>query len=233
MASAQIAMPLTDQAVFLSYAVVLALLTATCAFACMAWPSGAVFRVLLAVFVLAMAVEAVGIRTGVPFGSYAYSDKLHPQPAGVPVLVGLAWAAMLLPAWDVARRIAPGRWVQAALTGMALVLWDLFLDPQMIGNGFWYFENPSGWNGVPLSNTFGWFITGATLSLLPMRMLDARVSSDGLAFLYAWMIGFSALGYLVPFALDDQEIGAVGVACAAPLLFLAFRRRSRPWLESQ
>jgi hypothetical protein len=74
-------------------------------------------------------------------------------------------------------------------------------------------------------------VTGAALSLLPARFFDTRKRNNGLAFVYIWMIGFSALGYVVPFALDDPKIGIVGAVSAAPLLYFAFNKREREWLE--
>jgi uncharacterized membrane protein len=223
-------MPLMDAPEFLSWVVIAALAVATCSFALVSWPLRALASVLGGTFLLAMLVEVVGVRLGVPFGEYSYTSSLQPQVLDVPVLVGLAWVAMLVPAWEIARRISSRGWIQAPICGVALVVWDLFLDPQMIGNGFWSFEHPSGWNGVPVSNAVGWFLTGTALSALPIRLLGRCRKNDGLAFLYTWMIGFSALGYIIPFALDDPEIGVVGAICSSPLLYLAWRRRERPWL---
>jgi uncharacterized membrane protein len=232
MTSAQIAMPLINAPVFLSWVVIAALASSTCTFALLNWGRRRVAAMVSGIFFLAMAIEAVGVHSGVPFGRYFYTSSLQPQVLEVPVLVGLAWVAMLLPAWEIARRITPRSHLRAPLVGLAMTIWDLFLDPQMIGYGFWRFENPSGWNGVPLSNALGWFVAGTVLSLLPMMLLRDGQRNDGLAFLYTWMIGFSALGYLIPFALNDVEIGLVGGLCAAPLLFLAFQRKDRPWLAS-
>lgn len=175
----------------------------------------------------------IGIRSGVPFGRYEYTDALRPQILGVPALVGLAWAAMLLPAWELARRITPHRTLQTLVTGIALVVWDLFLDPQMIQNNFWFFSSTSGWQGVPITNAIGWFITGSLLAWIPALLLERNVINNGLAFLYTWMIGFSALGYVIPFALNNPQIGIVGALCAAPLVYLAFGKRDRIWLTSQ
>ena len=38
-----------------------------------------------------LAAEAVGVRTGFPFGDYSYADTLGPTVLGVPVVVPLAW----------------------------------------------------------------------------------------------------------------------------------------------
>src|SRR5688572_29819441 len=45
------------------------------------------------------AVEALGVATGVPFGSYGYGSALGPRPAGVSWVIPLAWTWMAWPAW--------------------------------------------------------------------------------------------------------------------------------------
>ena len=39
--------------------------------------------------------EAIGSKTGFPFGAYHYTDRLQPQLLGVPLLIPLAWLMML------------------------------------------------------------------------------------------------------------------------------------------
>ena len=45
------------------------------------------------------AVEAVGVATGFPFGTYDYSGQLGPRVLGVPLIIPLAWTWMAWPAW--------------------------------------------------------------------------------------------------------------------------------------
>jgi uncharacterized membrane protein len=69
--------------------------------------------VLVLVSLTAVVFEAVGLATGVPYGSYRYSDALGPTLLGVPFLVPLAWLMMAWPSWllaeHLARPVRPGR----------------------------------------------------------------------------------------------------------------------------
>jgi putative membrane protein len=51
--------------------------------------------------------------------------------------------------------------------GVALMAWDLFLDPQMVGAGRWKWEVTGSHvpfqPDIPLSNMFGWLLAGITL----------------------------------------------------------------------
>src|SRR5689334_14519765 len=40
------------------------------------------------------AVEALGVATGFPFGTYVYSGQLGPKLLGVPLIIPLAWTWM-------------------------------------------------------------------------------------------------------------------------------------------
>jgi len=113
--------------------------------------------------------ELLGSQTGLPFGKYHYTDLLQPQIAGVPLLIPLAWMMMLPPAWAIAQFITrkSGRhWSFIAITALAFTAWDLFLDPQMAGWGFWVWQPPGGYFGIPLSNYLGWLVVSALLTLV-------------------------------------------------------------------
>src|SRR4051812_31352267 len=55
------------------------------------------------------AVEAIGVATGFPFGTYDYSGELGPKILGVPLIIPLAWTWMAWPAWLAAGRLVRGR----------------------------------------------------------------------------------------------------------------------------
>lgn len=148
-------------------------------------------------------VEAVGVRTGFPFGSYAYGGRLGPALLGVPVVVPLAWAMFAYPAHVVG--VLLGRPVLAA--AWALAAWDLFLDPQMVAERYWTWGSPHGLNGIPLTNHLAWLAVALVMAaLLPAREADDRTPVA----LFLWTWGSSVLANLVFF-------GRPGVALAGGL----------------
>jgi putative membrane protein len=136
-----------------------------------------------------LAVEALGVHTGVPFGRYSYAHTLGLRVFGVTALVPLAWAMMAYPAYVLARRHerTPDR--AALLGGLVLATWDLFLDPQMVAAGHWRWSGPGpALNGIPLSNFLGWLLvgtvlTGALLALPDRDRLEPRDERIPLALL--------------------------------------------------
>jgi uncharacterized membrane protein len=225
MALLQIAVPLTDDRAGLTTAVVVAFAVTTTLLAAMAWGGSRAVAAGAVVTAGALALEAVGTRTGWPFGEYEYGDALRPTVAGVPLAVGLAWWAMAVPARDVAARLVAPGWRRVALGAVALTAWDVLLDPQMVDEGFWTWDGGGPWRDVPLSNYVGWFL----VSVVVMVVLDRRLPGSGrgpaLLGLYTWWAAMSTLGFLAFFG--DPLVGVVGGACMLPLAGLAWRAELR------
>ena len=120
--------------------------------------------------------------TGFPFGRYAYTRALQPQVAHVPAIVPLAWFALGLPAREAAHAALGARSTPAtriALGSAALTAWDLFLDPQMVGEGYWEWAERGVYRGIPLSNYLGWFVTGlGVMALLEAALPPADDAGD-------------------------------------------------------
>jgi lycopene beta-cyclase len=132
-----------------------------------AWGTRATLRMVAIVLPLAWLVERIGSTTGVPFGAYHYTDALAPLLGGVPVVIPLAWLMMLPPAWAVASAITAGTrgWRFVVVSALAFTAWDLFLDPQMVGWGYWVWQEPGPYFGIPWINFFGWFLSSALITL--------------------------------------------------------------------
>ncbi|MGB8651599.1 MAG: carotenoid biosynthesis protein [Mycobacteriales bacterium] len=164
-------------------------------------------------------VEAVGVATGFPFGSYAYTGSLGPKLLAVPVVVPLAWAMFAYPALVAGARLGH-RLVAGAF---ALASWDLFLDPQMVAAGHWHWHDSGpALNGVPLQNHLAWLAVALVMAaLLPLAPADDDRVPLGLL---VWTWASSVLANLVFFHRPAVALAgglAMGVV-AVPVL----RRRS-------
>jgi putative membrane protein len=177
--------------------------------------------------------EVVGVRSGIPFGSYRYADSLGPRLAGVPIIVGLAWAMMAWPAAVVARRLAQTRISQVVIGAWALASWDLFLDPQMVAAGHWTWREPTahlpGVPTVPLTNLLGWLVVSAAVSLAGQHIVGSRsVRPDGpMLALYLWTYASSILALIAFLELRAAALwGALGMGLVAlPLAVTLVRHR--------
>jgi putative membrane protein len=189
--------------------------------------------VLLLVAATAISFEAVGLATGVPYGSYTYSDALGPTLLGVPFLVPLAWLMMAWPSWVLAEllarpiRLERRRAVRVATAAVVFAGWDVILDPQMVQAGYWTWAHPHpglpGIDTVPLTNLAGWLLAGAALMTL-LDLLVARASVPGTPRIggaapliaLAWMTLGGALAHAGWLGLPGSA--AWGAALAVPVL---------------
>jgi putative membrane protein len=184
---------------------------------------------LAATSTLALAVERVGSTTGVPFGSYRYTPALRPQVAGVPGAVPAAWFAMALPAREAAHAVLGDRSAAVArvVSGAALLTaWDLFLDPQMVGEGYWRWARRGRYRGIPLSNFAGWYATSLAVMALLEAVLPPGDPDPVEVATYAGVAAMHTLGFAVFFG--DPLVAAVGgLAMLAPGAVALARLRRR------
>jgi putative membrane protein len=139
------------------------------------------------------AIEAVGLATGFPYGEFRYLADVGPMVEGVPVALPLFFVPLALNSYLLATLLlGPGRrgglFLLPLALGLLLVV-DLVLDPAAVAIGFWTYDG-GPYYGVPVSNYFGWALSGGVAVGLVDAAFDRRAI---LARLEA-----------CPFALDDM-----------------------------
>jgi lycopene beta-cyclase len=167
------------------------------------WSNSRIFLAILFISLFTWGAEFLGISTGFPFGNYHYTTLLQPQIASVPILIPFAWLMMLFPSWAIADSIISSylnrsslyyRFVFSFFSGMIFTAWDLYLDPQMVAQNLWVWDQKGYYFGIPLSNFFGWWLTA---SLLAFIIRPFPITSKPLMTIYTltWFLQFVALGF--------------------------------------
>jgi uncharacterized membrane protein len=192
--------------------------------------------VLVLVALTAVAFEAVGLATGIPYGRYEYSAALGPTLVGVPFLVPLAWLMMAWPSWVLAERLTRRSPVRVLVAAAVFAAWDVVLDPQLVRAGYWTWADPSpglpGIPTVPLTNLVGWLLAGAVLmTLLHVLVVRAsvpdapRIGDAAPLLTIAWMTLGGSLAQAGWLGLPGSA--AWGLVLAAPVVVaLVVRHRS-------
>jgi uncharacterized membrane protein len=178
------------------------------------------------------AAEYIGVSTGFPFGLYSYADTLGWTVAGVPIVVMMAWAMMSYPCLLAAQRLSRTRAGVVVFGAWLLASWDLFLDPQMVGEGHWTWASPDpglpGIPGIPLTNYLGWIITSLIIMTLLSRLPERRSSGDGVpTFMLLWVYFSNVLGNAVFFGRPGVAIwgGIIMGAIVIPWAWITWTRR--------
>lgn len=183
----------------------------------------------LGVLAAGVALEYVGVITGVPFGEYRYMGVLVPElPGGVPLAIGFAWLLIVVGGLFAARRLLERAdlgtrdpWPANLLGAVLAVGLDLLLEPVAYHvKGYWQWQAPpsQGYYGVPWSNFAAWLVAA-----LVMNWLVSRATGDakGLRWrwLPVWLYGMNvfmfgvvnvAHGFWVPGAIMALLLSALG-----------------------
>ncbi|MEM4780719.1 MAG: bisanhydrobacterioruberin hydratase [Halalkalicoccus sp.] len=175
-------------------------------------------RAVLGLSVLALftwGIELTGVLTGLPYGEFSYELDLGPMlldlvPLGLPVfyfpilLNSYLLALLVLGDTSFPRRFA--------LTLGIVITLDLILDPGAVALGFWGWETPGAYYGVPAINYLGWLLSGTIAIAILQRSFDhgavlARLRTcdffldDLVSFLVFWGLVNAYFGNWIPVAL--------------------------------
>jgi len=121
------------------------------------------------------AIETIGIQTGWPYGSFAYTIDLGPMLAGVPVALPVFFIPLVMNAYLLCLLLlgerARNTWLRLVTVSAAVVAMDVVLDPGAVSLGFWTF-NGGAFYGVPLSNYAGWVLSAVVAVVALDRAFD-------------------------------------------------------------
>jgi uncharacterized membrane protein len=161
--------------------------------------------------------EFLGVKTGVVFGRYVYSDVLGPKLlATVPLIVPPAYFMMLYPSYIITNLILDARpearehtfarlmWA-TLLTGLVMTAWDLSNDPLMAAVKAWIWLDGGPYFAIPIQNFRGWIAVSVTICFA-YRLLERPVRIDPHGRPFRWVMLGPIIGYGV-FALSDSLIG--------------------------
>jgi len=181
-------------------------------------------------------VEIIGEKTGIPFGTYEYDPaRLGPTVFQVPLLIPFAWFMMLYPAWLVVNDLVKAKIPAVLLSALLMASWDLYLDPQMVNEGYWtWFISGAPSQEIPISNFVGWFVTAAIIFTLVSRFVGEPKSSVNKLvpyslLLWIWLGSFLVNVVTIPPFLGDPKTawsGLIGMGLVLlPWVWRTWRQR--------
>lgn len=123
-----------------------------------------------------MFLETLGVATGWLYGEYHYTYRLGPLFLGLtPYLIPITWFMMLYPSFIMSTLIADRISIKnsilrvlivSTLGGMIMTSWDLVLDPVMVVQEHWVWDEVGAYFGIPFQNFFGWWLTSFVILLI-------------------------------------------------------------------
>jgi uncharacterized membrane protein len=156
-----------------------------------------------AVLILATGAEAVSLRTGYPFGHYAYSGYFVPfLPGAVPLAITLLWLIISINSFLICRLLInnpKNPFIVPFAAALIILAFDVLLEPfGSFINKYWIWDN----NYIPVYNFVSWYIIGfmftfmleKTTIFIPTSM-DARRIVMPVILISVMVIQFSIINF--------------------------------------
>ncbi|MDX9759942.1 MAG: carotenoid biosynthesis protein [Bacteroidota bacterium] len=145
---------------------------------------------MMVIFIGTWAIEALGVATGFPFGTYEYTDALGWKVLGVSIVIPFAWL-LVIAASDALTGHFFGR-VSTLLAALFVTILDFFLEFAADALDLWH------WNSrfPPISNYLSWFFVSFVSLLLLRDRAERRMELQVPAHLYIAMMIYFAVTFL-------------------------------------
>jgi uncharacterized membrane protein len=115
--------------------------------------------VALVIFTFSFLIEWIGVHFGFLFGVYECGKNLGLKIDGVPLLIGVNWAVLILCTTAIADRWVKPIFLKVLLGALLMVFMDFFIETSAPPFDFWIWAS----GAAPLRNYISWFIVSALL----------------------------------------------------------------------
>lgn len=117
------------------------------------------------VFVIGLLVEAIGVNTSLLFGHYTYGKVLGYKIFGVPLIIGVNWATMVVVSSTLTYRLNITLFWKVFLAASIMTGLDFLIEPVAIKLGYWTWQDGQ----IPLYNYFCWFAISLPMHYFYMK----------------------------------------------------------------
>jgi uncharacterized membrane protein len=163
-----------------------------------AWGWWGMLRVTAAVLLLVWIVQAIILRSGLPYGDLQYTSLWQPELLGVPFIIPATWLMMLPPSWVMSRLLTRKlsgclmRFLFVLASAVAFTGWILSFDPFLAHLGIIIWTPPGDFYGIPWPNYLFWLFLAA---LLTFAISPKHHPGGSLLLLYTlvWLVEFIAV----------------------------------------
>lgn len=124
--------------------------------------SGKLLLLSFLVFLIGFSVEAVGVETGILFGSYSYGAPFGFKLFETPIMIGVNWLFLALSSYGIVKYFTKKSIWLILLPPILMVALDFLVEPVAMKLGFWGWKN----DVIPVQNYLMWFVTSLFIHAL-------------------------------------------------------------------
>lgn len=146
----------------------------------------------LIAFILGMLVEIAGVASGQIFGAYEYGNNLGVKVWGVPIMIGIYWAVLVIVTSQMARSLFKNIFYVSITGALLMVGLDFLMEHMAASFDFWYFEG-----GIAsLQNYIAWFIVALFLQFIAYSWMP-KYKGFFATHLYLNQVTFFAVSFFI------------------------------------
>jgi len=142
-------------------------------------------------FIAGFFVEWVGVTYGFLFGEYRYGENLGLKMDGIPFMMGITWAMLVLITGTISSKLKVHYLVKSMVGSTLMVFLDFFIEPSAPTFDFWYWS--LGY--PPVQNYIAWFFIAFFMHILYHKNIKTG-NLDVAVHLYAAQLIFFAFFYV-------------------------------------
>jgi bisanhydrobacterioruberin hydratase len=122
------------------------------------------------IYIIAIAVEAFGVNTGLIFGHYEYGKSLGIKTFQTPLIIGINWLFLVYTTSAILEKLKFSKPLKIIIASTGMLLYDLVLEQVAPKLDMWNWKNET----VPFQNYIAWFalavIFHSMIKLLNIKM---------------------------------------------------------------
>lgn len=125
-------------------------------------------KYLLYVFVLffyGMLLEVIGTKTGLLFGDYFYGETLDAKLFGVPLIIGINWATMVVCSCTLVKNLKGTIFFKILVASILMTALDFLIEPVAMELDFWQWKNGI----IPIFNYVCWFLLSLPMNYFYLK----------------------------------------------------------------
>ena len=127
--------------------------------------------VLTGIFLTGFIIEAIGVNTGLIFGSYRYGETLGFKIYQTPLYIGVNWVFITYTALSLAEKISKRQHLQFLLAPSLMLIYDMLLEQLAPKMDMWHWKHSS----APLQNYMAWWLIGLVFTMvLRISRMDTK-----------------------------------------------------------
>ena len=107
------------------------------------------------IFLIGFSIEAIGVATGILFGSYTYGEVFGFKIFETPVVIGVNWLFLALSTYGIIQYFTNKALWLLLLPPLLMTGLDFLVEPVAMELGFWGWKN----DVIPFQNYVMWFTT--------------------------------------------------------------------------